>query len=638
MGKKTLIISEKQIEKVRQGLIAYENVEPDYEIGFEEPIDMSSYAHVVQENLLNVTNKVLLVEENRTQKRKCVENITENTPPIIRRFLDTPLLELNEGLQNYLRQMPTLFDAVANNQNGCNKFIDYLRLNLYGQFGVGRQGHLVTYIPGISRIACRDLRFYAFDYSIRGGDILKFGRFLKLVKYRYDFLFEGNAPDPDFDGLSYEELMAKYKNKMELHTQEMHHELDEGEKIITTDSGYKIIPIPDYVSGNALKPTNEGLNILNSLGRYCDWCVCGNQAVAEFSQYLSNGGKMYVCLKNGFENIQRPEVPAETTPLDEYGLSMINVIVGSDGMPDNITTRWNHEYGGENHRDLWYASQLQKVLNIKYRDVFTPRPNEELKALRLSESKVRAKDIDLSSFEIKDELNPNFWKNNKLDSRIRLKLLDIADDFVDFLNIKWVEPEDITMTGSLANFTWNEEYSDIDLHILYNFKDVDERTDFVAGYFDGKKKEWNDRHENLTIYGFPVEVYVQDTEEKHTSGGIFSLEKNEWVVEPNKDDLNDNDYSDKTVKKKVSDYMNQIDNLIKDYNKKTIESDIEEIYDKSTSLFDKIKNERNNSLHDKDAKELSTGNLIFKSLRRNGYIEKIINLRNNSYDKCNSLS
>jgi hypothetical protein len=247
-------------------------------------------------------------------------------------------------------------------------------------------------------------------------------------------------------------------------------------------------------------------------------------------------------------------------------------------------------------------------------------------------------EVDLSSFEIKDKLNPKFWKNNKIDSRIRLKLLDIADDFVDSLEVKWVEPEDIIMTGSLANFTWNEEYSDIDLHIVMDFKKVDKRTDFVQNYFKSKKKEWEDKHENLKIYGFPIEVYVQDKNEKHAASGIYSLEKNEWVIEPNRDNFDENDYEDDVVKRKVSEYTKKIDDLLEDFEEKTTETDIETIYNKSISLFNKIKDERNDELHAKDAKELSNGNLIFKSLRRNGYIEKLINLRNNSYDKCNSLN
>jgi hypothetical protein len=247
-------------------------------------------------------------------------------------------------------------------------------------------------------------------------------------------------------------------------------------------------------------------------------------------------------------------------------------------------------------------------------------------------------EVDLSSFEIKDKLNPKFWKDNKIDSRIRLKLLDIADDYVDSLNINWVEPEDITMTGSLANFTWNEEYSDIDLHIIIDYKKVDERTDFVRNYLDAKEKDWRNKHENLKIYGFPIEIYVQDKNEKHAASGVYSLEKNEWVLEPNKDNFNENDYEDEVVKNKVSEYTKKIDKLLEDFEEKTTESDIETIYNKSISLFNKIKEERNDELQSKDAKELSNGNLIFKSLRRNGYIEKLINLRNNSYDKCNSLN
>lgn len=645
MGKKTLILSEKQIEKVRQGLIAYENIEPDYEIGFEEPVDMSSYAHVVNEN---TKHRSILNEENRTQKKKCVENITNNVPYSVRGLLDTPLLELPSHLQNYLMQLPTLFNSVANNQNGCNKFIDYLRLNLYSQFGIGRNDKLQFFIPGISRIACHDLNFYAFDYSIKGGEILVFGKFLKLIKFKTDFMLDGTTLDPDLNGMSYEDIIETYSDKMKLHNKEVHAELDNSGFNEDNTSEYEIIAIPDTVNGNMLVPTREGLNMLRELGNYCDWCVCGSAAQAEYAQYLSNGGKMYVCMKKGFQNIQKPETPDENCPMDEYGLSLINVIVGSDGMPDNITTRWNHEFGGENHKDLWYATQLQKILNIDYRSVFKPRSYEELRQLRLTSEdtkkqnlifeNVSPEDVDLSSFEIQTELNPKFWKDEKLDSRIRLKLLDIADDFVDFLEVSWAEPEDITMTGSLANYTWNEKYSDIDLHIIYDFNDIDERTDFVEGYFDGKAKEWNDKHENLTIYDFPIEVYVQNKSEKHVSGGIYSLEKNKWITQPDFEDLNSNDYQDRVVKKKVSKYMNQIDELIEKFEKSDTESELETIYDKSITLYSKIKNERNNGLREKEQKELSNGNLIFKTLRRNGYIEKLLNLRNNSYDKCNSLS
>ena len=54
-------------------------------------------------------------------------------------------------------------------------------------------------------------------------------------------------------------------------------------------------------------------------------------------------------------------------------------------------------------------------------------------------NEVEANDISLKSFEIQDELNPKFWINNKINSRVRLKLMDLADEFYDSLNIKWVK-------------------------------------------------------------------------------------------------------------------------------------------------------------------------------------------------------
>ena len=88
-------------------------------------------------------------------------------------------------------------------------------------------------------------------------------------------------------------------------------------------------------------------------------------------------------------------------------------------------------------------------------------------------------DVDLSSFNIKKHLNPKFWDDGHLDTRIRLRLLDIADDFFYSLGVDWVEPEDVIITGSLANYNWSKKYSDIDLHILIDYEDVDERVDFV---------------------------------------------------------------------------------------------------------------------------------------------------------------
>lgn len=193
------------------------------------------------------------------------------------------------------------------------------------------------------------------------------------------------------------------------------------------------------------------------------------------------------------------------------------------------------------------------------------------------------------------------------------------------------------MTGSLANYNWNEEYSDIDLHIVIDFSKVDKRTDFVKEYFDSKKKLWNEEHSGLSIMGFPVEVYVQDANEEHTSSGIYSLDKNAWIVEPSSDNFNTSDFDDSLVREKVSQYANKIDEFIDSFKNNNDEYNLRTIYKRAARVFKEIKNERKNGF-EKGGGEYNTGNIIFKTLRRNGYIEKLQKLRIKIYDELRGLS
>ena len=246
-------------------------------------------------------------------------------------------------------------------------------------------------------------------------------------------------------------------------------------------------------------------------------------------------------------------------------------------------------------------------------------------------------EVDLSSFNIKKELNPKFWKDDKLDSRIRIKLLDIADDFIEFLGVDWVKPEDITITGSLANYNWNKKYSDIDLHILIDYSKVDKRTDFVDNYFYSQKKLWNEEHKDLRIFGFPVEVYVQDVNKEHTSSGVYSLEKNEWVIEPEREKLSKKKVNKERIKKTVSQYTEKIDKLVDD-SKNTNGDDykMRKVYEGAQKLFDEIKKLRREDLSDAN-NEINEGNIIFKALRRLGYIDKLDKVINKGYNTLNSL-
>ena len=97
----------------------------------------------------------------------------------------------------------------------------------------------------------------------------------------------------------------------------------------------------------------------------------------------------------------------------------------------------------------------------------------------------------ISSFFVKDSLNSEIWddhdniEESKMKPEIREGLLEIANEFVEFLGFD-IFVQDVTMTGSLANFNWSD-YSDIDLHIIYDFKESGEQEELFKDLFNLKR-------------------------------------------------------------------------------------------------------------------------------------------------------
>lgn len=247
-------------------------------------------------------------------------------------------------------------------------------------------------------------------------------------------------------------------------------------------------------------------------------------------------------------------------------------------------------------------------------------------------NEVNSSDINLSSFKPKTELHPKLWVNNKLNSRVRLRLLDIADDFIDTLAVDWVKPKDIVFTGSLANYNWSR-YSDIDIHVILDYDKVYKKKEFVEDYFSSKKELWLNEHPKLSIYGFPIELYVEDSNEETTSSGVYSLNKNKWIKEPV--DFEDVKLNAKYIKNYAAKLMTQIDNIEKKQKNAKDDYKVEQCRKELLKIFDRLKKIRKEGLN--KGGEMSSGNIIFKILRRTKYIDKIWDLINTSYDKINSI-
>ena len=159
-------------------------------------------------------------------------------------------------------------------------------------------------------------------------------------------------------------------------------------------------------------------------------------------------------------------------------------------------------------------------------------------------------------------------------------------------------------------------------HDLTN-QDVNDDEELVKKYADSVKNIWNGLHD-IEIGGYEVEVYIQGIKEIHKASGIYSVMNDEWNVKPSKKDFEPNE---ELIKEKAKSAMMMVDDLEGDID----EDKYEEFQKKVKKVWDKIKNYRKSGLATQGG-EFSTGNLVFKLLRRNGYIGKVLVLKRKSYD------
>jgi hypothetical protein len=229
------------------------------------------------------------------------------------------------------------------------------------------------------------------------------------------------------------------------------------------------------------------------------------------------------------------------------------------------------------------------------------------------------KDNIIQSFVVKDTLNPKVWetpndiKKAKIKSEIKKGLLDIAKEFIEFLGEE-VFIEDIILTGSISNYNWSE-YSDFDLHIVIDLDQFDDEGEIYLKLFSAKKLIFNEKH-NLTIKGYDVEVYPQDSKDKHSGEGQYSLMNSEWVVIPKKEKPPVN-----KAKLKL-----KIDHWVEVVKKTLIEADkasLQVAKSNIKKLTDKLRKFRQGGLE--KGGEFSNENLVYKYLRRSGLLDKVFN-------------
>jgi hypothetical protein len=235
-------------------------------------------------------------------------------------------------------------------------------------------------------------------------------------------------------------------------------------------------------------------------------------------------------------------------------------------------------------------------------------------------------EVEEETFEMQDELQPEIWRGESLWPEVREQLLEIVEDFLEGLDVD-VSIRDVRLTGSLANYNWSR-YSDVDLHIVVDFSKIDEDIELVKAFFDASRLRWNGIH-NIKLYGFEVELYVENVDDPHHSSGVYSVYNQKWIKHPVP---GDRDIDFVTARKKSDDVATQV-NLVS----WMADSDNPAgVLRSIRRLKAKIRRMRRAGLMS-PAAEFSPENIAFKILRRDGTLETLSRLKYDVYDRQMSL-
>ena len=109
-------------------------------------------------------------------------------------------------------------------------------------------------------------------------------------------------------------------------------------------------------------------------GKYNDWCLAQPNGEDMYNQYTADGvNQLYIIVRDDYKTV--PKQTGENTPYDDYGLSMMTVIVDGEGHMTQSTTRWNHQNGSSD--SALTTKQVSEILGLNFYDTF--KPNDTLK-------------------------------------------------------------------------------------------------------------------------------------------------------------------------------------------------------------------------------------------------------------------
>jgi ribosomal protein L35AE/L33A len=228
---------------------------------------------------------------------------------------------------------------------------------------------------------------------------------------------------------------------------------------------------------------------------------------------------------------------------------------------------------------------------------------------------MRILELDLG-FEEHNELNPLLWQGEQLRPEVKMALLKIAKDFVEYVEVPF-EVKDLVLTGSQLGYYYTK-HSDLDLHLIVDFNTVDCDRE-AAELFDTKRLLYKKQYD-ISIHGVPVEVYIEDSNFPAVSA-TYSLGQDSWQKKPASQPLE----IDKDAVIRMSKiWQTVIGQAIKSNDLET-----------GRKVLKMLRNYRKLGL--KQTGEYGIENLVYKTLRNSKTIEKLMKMIGDLHDRDLSI-
>lgn len=165
--------------------------------------------------------------------------------------------------------------------------------------------------------------------------------------------------DSDLRGFSVRELTDFFHNETKLLNDGDREEISKME--LVPNPSYKAIQIKDFEQAQLYKD-------------YTSWCITTSESM--WNQYSANGlNNVYFLTKEGFEELKE----IKDSPTDEYGVSLISIIVRPFGSIAFCTGRYNHGLGGND--SLLSAKEISELIGRNFYEVFLPKSPEEVEKI-----------------------------------------------------------------------------------------------------------------------------------------------------------------------------------------------------------------------------------------------------------------